>query len=525
MQRYVFLLTGLLGAFNTGASTDVYPLPVPLSSLVMEVSEIAVVPDSTPGVVPRCTVMTEDPMGRLFVNDLRGPLFHVDEDSGSVTEYLDLRDYPELDLNAGFHGLQSFAFHPDFHKSGKPGFGRFYTLFSSNATEPDPDFTSGEGTSFHTLLLEWRTDSPADLTFVAANLANPYREVLRINQPLGGHVGGLIAFNCSVSSGHPDRGNLYIALGDGAQGGGEADPLENAENPANPYGAILRINPLGSNSANGEYGIVPENLFASDGDSGTLAEIFCYGLRNPQRFGWDVATGYLFIADIGHDALEEINLASNGANYGWDVREGSQELEGGTTTGLTDPVAEYGHVDFVTDPQPSISNRAITIGEVARGTCIDGLDGNLLTADFPTGIIFLLDLDSDPLVGGQDGFVEVLVREGGGSAMRMLDVINSARTARSLSTTSRADLRFSVNTPGRIYLINKQDGIIRRMQPNLEASHAISRGEANQVHIEFEGWLQRSDDLETWTDVIPQPFSPFIQTVSGNPVFFRSTCR
>ena len=54
---------------------------------------------------------------------------------------------------------------------------------------------------------------------------------------------------------------------------------------------LLRIDPLGNNSANGEYGIVADNVFASDGNPSTLGEIYSYGLRNPQRFGWDTEDG------------------------------------------------------------------------------------------------------------------------------------------------------------------------------------------------------------------------------------------
>ena len=138
-------------------------------------------------------------------------------------------------------------------------------------------------------------------------------------------------------------------------------------------------------------------LLAADGDPDTLGEIFAYGLRNPQRFGWDTVTGNMFIADIGQDAVEEIDLGANGANFGWDDREGSFRFDSRNTEGLTDPVAEYDHTRPVTRLPTSISNRAITVGEVARGTGIPGLDGLLPISDFPTGLMFTLDVDNDPL--------------------------------------------------------------------------------------------------------------------------------
>ena len=71
-----------------------------------------------------------------------------------------------------------------------------------------------------------------------------------------------------------------------ADGGSGGDPLNNAQNLGSAFGKILRLDPLGSNSANGQYGIPDDNPFANDGDPTTLGEIYAYGVRNPHRFGW-----------------------------------------------------------------------------------------------------------------------------------------------------------------------------------------------------------------------------------------------
>ncbi len=70
------------------------------------------------------------------------------------------------------------------------------------------------------------------------------------------------------------------------------------------------------------------------------------------------------------------------------------------------------------DPPTSISNRAVTVGEVARETGISGLDGQLLLSDFPTGLIFMLDVDDDPLDGGQDGLRELQPLDANGQPVR-----------------------------------------------------------------------------------------------------------
>ena len=177
-------------------------------------------------------------------------------------------------------------------------------------------------------------------------------------------------------------------------------------------------------------------------------------MRNPQRFGWDDRNGDLYIADIGQNAFEEINLAQNGGNFGWDIREG---LQGGTLPGAIDPVAAYDHSDFVTNPTVP-NNRAVTVGEVVLGSGIPGLDGQLLLGDFPNGVIYTLDVDNDPLDGGQDQLDELLlidIASGSTDPVRLLNLIDT--------NSLRADLRFSFDTDGDVFILNKRDGIIRRL--------------------------------------------------------------
>ncbi len=440
-----------------------FPDPIEKGPLTVAIKDFAVLPDSSGGnsAPARMSVMTADPLGRLFVNDQRGPLYTISPDGATVTEYLDLRDFSELQITSSSEkGFQGFAFHPDFNTDGAAGFGKFYTIHSSYNRTRTPDFDPGGNSSFHTLLLEWATDTPASSTFEPADSDEPFREVLRFDQPYGNHNAGLIAFNTTAGPGHPDRNNLYIAIGDGGSGG---DPQENGQDAGNPYAAILRIDPTGTNSVNRRYGIVADNVLAGDGNTRTLAEIYAYGLRNPQRFGWDTATGQMYIADIGQNAVEEIDLGVNGGNYGWNEREGSFWFRGPKTADMIDPVAEYDHTNLVSNPPTGIGNRAITLGEVARGTGIPGLDGNLLLGDLPTGLIFYLNVDTDPLDGGQDGLAELITLDDNGDPVRLLELINQTRADRGLGSTSRADLRFSLGIDGEVYILNKRDGVVRRL--------------------------------------------------------------
>lgn len=457
-------LGGLI-ALAVCAHAQSYPSPIPISSLRVGIRDVARIPNSSGSTLPRMSVATRDPLGRLVVNDQRGPMYTVDVDSGAVSEYFDIRDYAGTNLVAGGErGFQGFAFHPDFNTPGAPGFGRFYTFASSSNTSPTPDFSPGTGpsTSHHEVLLEWRTNDPTAATFIPADPAQPYRELLRFDKRYSNHNGGNLSFN---PLGGDDRNNLYIAMGDGGSGG---DPFNDGQNTNTGFAKILRIDPLGSDSPNGQYGIVADNVFAADGNPNTRGEIYSYGLRNPQRFGWDTESGDLYIADIGQGTTEEINVAVNGGNFGWDVREGS----GSTTGGFINPVAEYRHsVTAAPHPSPlpsnwATDNDAITMGEVYRGTGISDLDGILMAGDNPKGLIYILDVESDPLDGGGEGWTELIpIDVETGEERRLISLINAERASLGLGNSGRADLRFSVNTPGEVFILNKNDGMLRMLVP------------------------------------------------------------
>jgi glucose/arabinose dehydrogenase len=86
---------------------------------------------------------------------------------------------------------------------------------------------------------------------------------------------------------------LYLGLGDG---GGSDDTFDNAQNPATLLGKMLRLDVSGAGAG---YAIPPDNPFFGPDPGGLRDEIWDLGLRNPFRFGFDRATGELWIADVG----------------------------------------------------------------------------------------------------------------------------------------------------------------------------------------------------------------------------------
>jgi len=446
-------------------STDPFPSPIPASDGVVRVDfvEFASIPDIDGAPARMMRLVDEPGTGRIFVNDMRGPLYTVSYDGATVTKYVDIND-PDWEIavqsRSRERGFQSFAIHPQFGEPGTGGFGKFYTWTDSENTDPRPDFTpSGGGDTHDTVLFEWTARNPSGTTYDG----RPPRELLRIQQPFGNHNGGQIGFNPLASLGDADFGMLYVSIADGGSGG---DPLNHAQNLGSAFGKLFRIDPLGSNSANGEYGIPGSNPFV--GDAGTLGEIYAYGIRNAQRFGWDRANGNMFLADIGQSTIEKLTLVTAGANLGWNVWEGSFRFVGRSGVDLanqrgdpavTYPVAEYGQRD------PLLQNQSAAAGlQVYRDDAIPQLANLVLFADQPSGEIFYIQADDLPS-GGQDAIRRILFNDAG-EAKTLLQLIQEKNAEQGRSPASRADLRFGPGPGGQVFLLNKYDGIVRLLVPD-----------------------------------------------------------
>ena len=406
---------------------------------------------------------------RLFVNDFRGPLHSVSYDSRRVELYVDVGD-PKWNLELDFkssgrdYGFGSFAFHPQFNQPGTPGFGKFYTILETSNKTPEPDFIPWNQTHDHfdTVLLEWTAIDPAASVYDGG----PPRELIRIQQPHKYHNGGQISFNPLAAPGDPDFGKLYVSTGDGGFSG---DPYGHSLNLSYIFGKILRIDPLGSDSANGRYGVPEDNPFV--GKPGRLGEIYAYGMRNPQRFGWDSRTGDLLVTDVGQDVIEEISIAVPGANLGWNRWEGSFRLHPRRIAaghypvdldhprgdpGVTYPIVEFDHKDTVFKAAVAITGIV-----VYREDAIPELKDKLLFGDIVSGEVFYVQVD-EPLDGGQGKIRRVLFNHEG-ETKTLLQLVQESRHRQGLSEIPRADLRFGVGPDGQVFLLNKRDGVIRRL--------------------------------------------------------------
>lgn len=243
---------------------------------------------------------------RLFITEQRGRILLISNGSVSKKPFLDIADRVSC---CGERGLLSVVFPPGYKDKGY-----FYLNYTNRAGD--------------TVVARYRITRNPDR-------ADPESEeiVLTIRQPYANHNGGQLAFG-------PD-GFLYVGMGDGGSAG---DPQNNAQNPSSLLGKMVRID---VESGRKPYAIPSDNPFIND--KTYRPEIWAMGLRNPWRFSFDSKTGDMYIADVGQNRFEEINVEPRGSrggrNYGWNIMEGLHcyAVENCIRNGLTLPVAEYGH--------------------------------------------------------------------------------------------------------------------------------------------------------------------------------------
>jgi glucose/arabinose dehydrogenase len=340
-----------------------------------------------------------DGSGRLFFVQQSGIVYIVKKgsDGGGAKEFFNIENRQAYFDNED--GLLSIAFHPGFKTNGL-----FYVYY----TQQNPADQNFKPLNFpyRSIVSEFKVSSTnADVADMASE-----RIVLQVQGPFSNHKGGELAFG-------PD-GYLYLGLGDGGPTSGN-DPSGNGQNTATLLAKMLRID-VNSHGTSGSdfgglfgqsfnrmrspttYGIPSDNPFASSQELrriGVRPEIFAYGLRNPWRYSFDRKTGDLWVGDVGQDLWEEIDIVTNGGNYGWSVRESAHAFKPGPTGAKYDePVMEYTHQPEL-QPQGMFPDHSIGLcvigGYVYRGKKYPDLDGVYIYADYSLGTIWGFRYDRD----------------------------------------------------------------------------------------------------------------------------------
>ena len=168
-------------------------------------------------------------------------------------------------------------------------------------------------------------------------------------------------------------------------GGSAGDPMGNGQNLGALLGKILRID---VSAAEGAYRVPADNPFVGQASTGARPEVWAYGLRNPWRFSFDPATGRLWVADVGQDRFEEIDLVQKGGNYGWNRMEGRHCFSAGSAacdpSAFNPPLFEYDHAS---------GGCSVTGGFVYQGAALPRLRGAYVYGDYCSGQIRALRYD------------------------------------------------------------------------------------------------------------------------------------
>ena len=279
-----------------------------------------------------------DGSGRLFVVEQGGAIKILQNGALLPQPFLNISNKV---IFQGEMGLLGLTFHPGFQANRK-----FYVNYVRNA-----------GGQFQSVIAEYLASA------TNPNQADPASEriLLVVDQVSNfpNHKAGQLAFG-------PD-GFLYFGLGDG---GGAGDPFSHGQNTQILLGKMMRID-VNSTTAGKLYAIPADNPFTTGGG---LPEIYAIGFRNPWRFSFDRNTGRMFVADVGQDKFEEIDIVQKGGNYGWNVMEGDHCFNppnGCNMAGLQLPIVEISHPEA----------EAVIGGFVYHGSMIPGLQNMYVFGD------------------------------------------------------------------------------------------------------------------------------------------------
>jgi glucose/arabinose dehydrogenase len=366
----------LVAACHSGSDTPMEPAPVS-QSFDVRLEQVFGPADGFSSLVD-LQAPPGDP--RMFVAERTGQI-HVVLANGTVAAA------PFLDLSGrvlplvGEDGLISLVFDPNFSSN------KFvYVHFVEKNLNSNGD-----------IVVERYTVSPADANVLDVASATP---VIRIaHHEATNHYGGRVMFG-------PD-GMLYLSTGDG---GGSNNQFGHAQDPGSFLGKILRIDvsalPYAIPADNPVWPVVGRN------------EVWAIGLRNPFRPAFDFQTNRLYIADVGQNLFEEVDVvdaAASALNYGWSVMEGSHCFGASTCnmTGLTPPVYDYDH---------DSGECAVIGGFVYRGSANPGLQGTYLFSDLCLGFLRGLTLDAGgkatvvqaPMANAGSGVTQSFGRDGAG---------------------------------------------------------------------------------------------------------------
>ncbi|WPP50152.1 PQQ-dependent sugar dehydrogenase [Catalinimonas niigatensis] len=208
------------------------------------------------------------PDGSMLITEKGGKLKHFDPRTETVKE---IKGMPEVYVR-GQGGLFDLELHPNYDENG--------WIYITHA------YAEG-GNEGNTALMRAKLEGDELVEQEVLFKGTPLRD----SNP---HFGGRIEFD--------KQGYLYLSIGD-------RGAMEEAQNPENVLGTVMRFNDDGS--------IPEDNPFVND--KSKRPEIFSYGHRNPQGMAMHPETGEIWEHEHGPQGGDEINIVRKGNNYGWPV--------------------------------------------------------------------------------------------------------------------------------------------------------------------------------------------------------------
>ena len=431
-------------AIDTNDIKNPIPDSITTSGLVVNLDSVTRIPASSDQApLARITKLDYQPnTGDIFILDLRGQLYKLQ--NGGPKVYMDMAALrPKFVNQPGLAtGFGSFAFHPEFARKGL-----LYTTHTEPPGSGKADFGYADSIPvvLQWVLTEWKTD-PGAFPFSGQG-----REILRVDMPSAIHGVQEITFDRLAKPGDNDYGLLYVGIGDG--GSSEIGYPLTSENPNGIWGSIIRIDPSGHNSKNGQYGIPPNNPFAQKDSDKYVREIYAYGFRNPHRISWS-KSGQMIAVNIGQTNIESVNLVLPGHFYGWPLREGTFTERFFNETGKIYPLPPNDSIYHITYPVAQFDHdegTAICGGFEYRGNSIPELKGKFLFGDIASGKLFFVNM-KDLQPGKQATIKKWNITYKG-----------QATTLVKLSGNNRVEMRFGMDSKGELYILTKADGKVYKL--------------------------------------------------------------
>ncbi len=293
---------------------------------------------------------TFTPQNRIFITLKAGTILYYDANYTLIGTFYNLSDSVYNNFERGLLGIE---IDPDYNNNQY-----VYVYYNHRCCNPSP---SG--------LQYLRVVRFTQVGNVGTNPTIIFSQQVSNTIP-GNHVGGNIRFRPS------DPNHIYISIG-------ELATPANAQNLANPYGKMLRINKNGS--------IPTNNPFYDDGivTTGNDDRIWSYGHRNHFDFCFSTFNDSLYISENGASTWDEVNYGMRGRNYGWQLCEGQNIYASASpcvNPALTNPMTVW------PAPLPSLTGILHY-----TSTVIPTLTNHLLVADNDYGRVYDLTLGNSPL--------------------------------------------------------------------------------------------------------------------------------